>query len=217
MKDLLLVEKRQRMSEWIELLRGSYQRPLPPPPRRPLDQLILEVIAGQVSRRRAAQTLQILRDEFVDWNEVRVSRDRELAKTADAVGLTDEQAGRLRTTLTALFDRTNVLSLDHLRGKPHHEVDALMGTLGVSQQAAAATAFLTLELNVLALAPGVLRVLERLGAVVPAASEDEALEELGLVVAAAERADFYWLFAAHARGTCRDRTPGCSQCVLLHQ
>ena len=47
------------------------------------------------------------------------------------------------------------------------------------------------------------------------AEADEAIEKLALVVAAADRADFYWLLQVHARRTCKDRGPQCQDCVLL--
>lgn len=214
LRDRPLAGKRRRMSRWLGRLRRTYERPPEPEERRPLDWLLREHLTDELGSRRAAQALRLLAQEFVDWNEVRVSRDSELVKTMAGLGLTAEQAAGLRSILAALFKRTNTLSLDHLRGKPHHDINALMNALGVSRRAAAATALLTLEANVLTMKAASLRVLRRLEAV-HGSTADEALEELALVVAADDRADFYWLFAKHARLRCRERAPDCPQCVLL--
>ncbi len=175
----------------------------------------MEHLVDELGPRRAETGLQVLKREFVDWNEVRVCRQSELVNVLDAVSLTSDQAFTVRGVLARLFERTNALSLDHLRGKPLHEIDAALGALGVSLRARNATAFLRLGANVLSLSPGGLRVLKRLGAVHPSAEADEALEELALVVAADRRADFYWLLSAHARETCKERGPLCPDCVFL--
>ena len=215
MKDQSLAQKRRRMSKWLRRLGGADEQSSEPPEEEgALDCLIREHLSDELGRRQALQALRILGQEFVDWNEVRVTRDGELAKMMGELGVTVERAGRLRGVLGALFERTNGLSLDHLRGKPHHEIDALMGALGVSRRAASATALRALGANVLTVEVGALRVLRRLEAV-EAPSADEALEELSLVVAASDRADFYRLFAGHGRRVCTERAPSCPECVLL--
>jgi len=215
LRELPLAEKRRRMSRWVRRLRSTSGPPAAPPERPAVDQLMLEHLVDELGPRRAETGFQLLKREFVDWNEVRVSRQSELVKVLDAVGLTSEQASAVRGVLASLFERTNALSLDHLRGKPQHEIDAALGALGVSTRARNSTAFLCLGANVLALSPAGLRVLKRLGAVHPSAEADGALDELALVVAADRRADFYWLFSAHARETCKERGPLCRNCVLL--
>jgi len=215
LKGLRLVEKRRRMSRWVRRLRSAYERPSRPPERPALDQLVLEHLLDGMPVRRAELAFQLLKSEFVDWNEVRVTREADLVKVLEPAGLNQEQAAALRNVLATLFERTNAVTLEHLRGKPLHEIDATLGALGVSKRARNTTAFLRLGANVLALAPGGLRVLRRLAAVPESAEADEALEQLALVVAAADRADFYWLLAAHARRTCKDRGLKCPDCVLL--
>ena len=215
LRELRLVEKRRRMSRWVRRLRSVSAPPSAPPERTAVDQLVLEHLVDELGPRRAETGFQVLKREFVDWNEVRVSRQSELVKVLDAVSLTSDQAFTVRAVLARLFERNNALSLDHLRGKPLHEIDAALGALGVSMRARNATAFLRLGANVLSLSPGGLRVLKRLGAVHASAEADEALEELALVVAADRRADFYWLLSAHARETCKERGPLCPDCVFL--
>jgi len=215
MKDLPLAKKRQVMSEWISRLQKAYGRPAEPTVRPPLDHLIYEHLVDELGRRQAGTAMDILQREFVDWNEVRVSRDNELAKALTDVGLTTEQSARLRRVLSALFERTNSMSLEELKGKTQHEIDSVLGVLAVSKRAAATTAFLTLGANVLAMPPEALRVLQRLAVMGEEATADEALEELANVVAAADRADFYWLFGQHAARTCKARGPLCPDCVVL--
>ena len=215
LKDLRLVEKRRRMSRWVRRLRSAYERPPEPRERLALDQLVLEHLLDGMAERRAGSAFQLLKSEFVDWNEVRVTRESDLVKVLEAADLSKEQASTLRNVLATLFERTNAVTLEHLRGKPLHEIDVTLGALGVSKRARNTMAFLRLDANVLALAPSGLRVLRRLGAVPTSAEADEAIAQLTLVVAAAARADFYWLLTVHARRTCKDRGPRCRDCVLL--
>jgi endonuclease-3 len=215
MKDLPLAEKRQKMAKCMQWLRSAYPRPAGAPDRPALDQLILEHLKDELGARVGETALGLLQEQFVDWNEVRVSRDVEFERALGAVGFGPDQAQRLRTILSSLFDRTNALSLEAWRGKPLHETEAVLTPLGVSRRAANATALLSLGLNTLALESGGLRVLQRLEMVETTAEADTALGELSAVVAATDRADFYWLFLAHAKETCRERGPMCSRCVLL--
>jgi len=215
MKDLPLAAKRQKMAKCMRWLRSAYARPPASPERPALEQLILEHLKDELGPRPGETAFVLLQEHFVDWNEVRVSRDVEFERPLAGVGFGPAPAQRLRNVLTSLFERTNTLSLEPWRGKPLHEVEAVLAPLGVSRRAANATAFLSLGANTLALESGGLRVLQRLEVVEPEAGADQALGELSAVVAATDRADFYWLFSVHARETCRERGPLCSRCVLL--
>lgn len=215
LRDLPLAARRERMSKWLDRLRSAYGESAGPAVSEPaLDLLIREYLTDELGPRKAATACELLRREFVDWNEVRVSRDSEIQRVLAEVGLTKEQAQGIRNILSVLFERTNTLSLEHLRGRPLHEVAALLDSLGVSLRARHTAAFLALGANVLALEPAALRVLRRLEAVSASAGADQALEELASVVAAADRSDFYWLTSRHARETCKERRPLCSRCVL---
>jgi endonuclease-3 len=199
----------------MQWLRSAYPRPGGAPDRPALEQLILEHLKDELGARVGETALGLLQEHFVDWNEVRVSRDVEFERALGSIGFGPDQAQRLRNILTSLFERTNALSLEPWRGKPLHETEAVLTPLGVSRRAASATALLSLGLNTLALESGGLRVLQRLGMVEPSAEADQALGGLSAVVAATDRVDFYWLFSVHAKETCRERGPLCSRCVLL--
>jgi endonuclease-3 len=196
-------------------LRSAYPRPAAGPERPALDQLVLEHLKDELGPRAGESAFALLREHFVDWNEVRVSRDVEFERALADLGFGPDQAQRLRNVLTSLFERTNALSLEPWRGKPVHEIEAVLAPLGVSRRAANATAFLGLGANALALELGAVRVLQRLEVVEAGAGADTALGELSAVVAATDRADFYWLFSVHAKETCRERGPLCPRCVLL--
>ena len=215
MKDLPLAAKRQRMAKCMQWLRSAYARPPAPSERPALDRLILEHLQDELGPRAGETAFGLLQEHFVDWNEVRVSRDVEFERALAAVGFGPAQAQSLRTILSSLFERTNALSLEPWRGKPLHETEAVLTPLGVSRRAANATGLLSLGLNTLTLESGGLRVLQRLGMVDLEAGADQALDELSAVVAATDRADFYWLLSVHAKETCRERGPLCPRCVLL--
>ncbi|MCK4299887.1 MAG: hypothetical protein KAX80_10165, partial [Planctomycetes bacterium] len=60
------------MSRWVRRLRSVSAPPSAPPERTAVDQLVLEHLVDELGPRRAEAGLQVLKREFVDWNEVRV-------------------------------------------------------------------------------------------------------------------------------------------------
>jgi endonuclease III len=84
---------------------------------RPLEQLILLMLARGGTLAKARKALKILQTDYVDWNDVRVTSPREVAsKIEEPLGRASalEKAEKLFDLLTMIYHRFNRINLDFL-------------------------------------------------------------------------------------------------------
>lgn len=101
-----------------------------PHPLFPLDHLAFAIILDCGDEPMAAlAALAKLRQEYVDWNEVRVARIQELARTLDSLVGAERCAKRIKDEYNAFFDKKGALDFEFLgAGKPA-ETRRLLGQL----------------------------------------------------------------------------------------
>ncbi len=89
-------------------------------PPRAMDHLALALMVGLGAEvKDALEGLAHLRRDFVDWNEVRVARVQELAKSIGNFPWAEAAAGVLKEEYNAFFDKKGALGFDFLAsGKP---------------------------------------------------------------------------------------------------
>ena len=100
------------------------------PPRDTKDTvrlMLMGVLEEDVPARKAAKAMEVLEDEFVDFNELRVSPVKDSAERlgADFLGA-QAKAVTMTVALGALYRRMNNLSLAYLASKPKREVRKLL-------------------------------------------------------------------------------------------
>jgi len=109
----------------LKKLTQMYGVPKPPPEVEPIEQLVLAVLARNLSLDRAQAALHRLKSCYVDFNEIRVARAVELAKQ---VGEDLDQAGPksrlILSLLKNIFDRENTFNLDFLKSKSKKEMES---------------------------------------------------------------------------------------------
>ena len=117
------------------------------PPKVPLlEELIFLILAEGEPKSRpkgAAKAMDRLRQDFVDWNEARVSAPGEIADTLarEDHPLRDipAKAALLRKVLELIFSENNDMSLDFLQGAAKTALKAFFAEApGLSKQASAA-------------------------------------------------------------------------------
>lgn len=91
--------------------------PLPP---RALDHLAFALIAAATQdMAECLAALAGIRREFVDWNEVRVARTQEIARSLGKIADAENIALRIREEYNAFFEKKGALNFDFLAaGKP---------------------------------------------------------------------------------------------------
>src|SRR5262245_19534119 len=77
-----------------------------PEPRPVLEQFLYAVCREGVTRDLADRAFRNLRDQFFDWNEIRVSATRELADAMDGLPQAEARAQRIVEFLQEVFETT---------------------------------------------------------------------------------------------------------------
>src|SRR5579863_2146804 len=80
------------------------------------------------TREQANQALSRFKDEFFDWNEVRVSSVEEIRENLAGIPGPEDRARRIRRFLRQLFNRTYGFTLDALTKKPLKEALKVLQT-----------------------------------------------------------------------------------------
>lgn len=89
-------------------------------PPRSMEHLALAILAANdAGAEEALSALDRVRRHFVDWNEVRVARIQELARTLGDIPGAEKSAREIKDEYNAFFDKKGALNFDFLAtGKP---------------------------------------------------------------------------------------------------
>jgi endonuclease-3 len=166
------------------------------------------------TREQANQALSRFKDEFFDWNEVRVSGVEEIQESLAGIPEPEHRARKIRRFLRQLFSRTYDFTLDALTKKPLKDALKVLHTYEAfsSDYVTATVVQQALGGHAIPIDKDTLRVLKRLGI------SDSAIPELR---AALERAvpknrgaEFLNLIEDLANDTCVEGEPECTRCEL---
>ena len=93
-----------------------------------LKAVVYGICHEDTTREQANQALSRFKDEFFDWNEVRVSSVDEIQETLAGIPDPETRAQRIRRFLRQLFNRTYGFTLDALTKKPLKEALKVLQT-----------------------------------------------------------------------------------------
>jgi len=210
----------------LELLKKEFGAPSALAEPRPLEQLVLLLLARGADVRKAEAAMKELQAIYVDWNEVRVTSAYELRKILrgiDAPGPGDK-ADQLKELLGFIFNRFNKLNLDFLRpgsadGDSARKRDRFQTWLG--EKWPALSAILSLHggaASDVATTPALGRVLSRLewlgGKSTAAAAIRECIQKLA---PEGESLAVQWVLHHLAERYCLVRAPLCADCPVAKQ
>ena len=210
--------KAQFLNDVHALLKKRYKpKPEPNSPRfSVLEAVVYGICHEGTTREQANQALSRFKDEFFDWNEVRVSTIEEVESALAGLPHTEERAQRIRRFLRQLFDRTYSFTLDALLKKPLKESLKVLGEYAAfsSDYVTATVIQLALGGHAIPVDGPVLRALQRLGVA-------EAEPDLPALRGMLERAvpknrglEFCDLLEELAHDTCVEGEPDCPRCEL---
>ena len=128
MKNAATYEK--RFKGFLAQLRKAYSPAAPTLPTDPTVELIWSVVLEDAPEGTAKVALSRLTGQFVDFNELRVSRVDEIANglpntLSDARG----RAGRMTVILQAIFDKFNTLVIPELRDLGKRDARHFIGSI----------------------------------------------------------------------------------------
>ena len=108
----------------LNQLKRMYHTPVQPPQGEPVEQIVLAILEYNEPTSLAEQTLQKLKGEYVDFNELRVSRVSELTEfLGTEFSHPRRKARRTLAVLRAMFNRENSFDLSSLKAKSKHDME----------------------------------------------------------------------------------------------
>jgi endonuclease III len=179
-----------------------------------LKAVVYGICHEDTSREHANQALSRFKDEFFDWNEVRVSSLDEIQESLAGIPEPEERARRIRRFLRQLFNRTYGFNLDALTKKPLKEALKVLQTYDAfaSDYVTATVIQQALGGHAIPIDKHTHRALERLGI------HESTIPELRAVLERAvpknRGAEFLDLLEDLAYDTCVDGEPDCPRCEL---
>jgi endonuclease III len=168
-------EKARRLTRVCRVLKRHYGEPIRSPVTHSVEHVVRTILSEEASSEQVEKALERLRRQFVDWNDLRVSRPREIREVlgADYPGGA-EKARVIPRLLDQVFKRHNSMVWDFLEEMGKLEGRAYFEALEEVRPFVAATiARDFLDAHAFPVDRDVARVLGRLGVLEPD-SEDEA-------------------------------------------
>lgn len=193
---------------------------------RPLEQLILLMLARGGTLPKARRALKILQTDYVDWNDVRVTSSREIAaRIADLVGQRQalEKAEKIIEVLSMIYHRFNRINLDFMQngdGGGDAEDAARKRTrlfAWLAERSFAWPAMLTLHALKkpdVVVDGGLPRVLARLGLVEAKATPAAIRERLLATVPEELLVTFQFVSYVLSEENCHAKAPDCPRCPM---
>lgn len=194
---------------------GGEAKPLPV-----LEQFLYAICREGVTRELADQAFANLREQYFDWNEVRVSSPRELAESIACLPDAENRGQRVIDFLQEVFETTYSFDLESLQKKGMKlAAKQLARYQAANDYAVSSVVQNSLGGHAIPLDAPTLRVLRRLGVV-----ENEESSDLEAIRASVEHqvpkskgVAFSDAISALAEELCTEDEPRCSACALCSQ
>jgi endonuclease III len=200
-------------SALFSALTRAYGRRRRPAAEDALDKAVLAVLTEGLGERAALRLVSRFKGYFVDWNEVRVARPRDIAIAAP-----DAPEGRVKkmqALLQALYEGLGGLDLGPLLELKPTEARVLLTKLGVlGREEVDAIMMVAMGLPVMPGSEDLARVLRRMGVVPRKATRARAQRAALKGVSPEQYRDFYGLGLEHAASVCHAQVPDCTRCKL---
>jgi endonuclease III len=201
----------RRLRKILERLREEYGRPVRPPHRAPIDELVLTVLSQNTNDRNRDVAYERLRERFDSWDAVRDAPPDEVVDAIRPGGLAVTKAPRLQEILRAVGDD----DLSRLADDPLEEARAELCALpGVGRKTAACVLLFSFGRSEIPVDTHVRRVGTRLGLFRPNAPLEEAHDEMLRLARDSDPYEAHVALIRHGRRTCTARAPRCDECPL---
>jgi endonuclease-3 len=209
-------QKSRDVQKVITQLKKRYDVPGRREPLPVLEQLILAVLADGSTTAQADAVFHRLKQNYFDWNEVRVSAVVELQEHLRDLPDPEQRAARLKGCLKFIFETTYGFELETLQKIPMKEVARKFERMpGVSDYLVARVIRDGLGGTAMPLDTAAVRVLTRLGIVDEKTPPQVLSASLARQIPRARSFEFCHLLSELAADTCVEVEPRCKPCVLV--
>ena len=203
---------RKRVLTIRDRLRLIYGRPIAPPHRHPLDELMLTVLSQSTNDRNRDVAFLRLRQRFPSWSAVRDAPNDEVEAAIRPGGISRIKSQRIQDILRALDDPP---SLDELAALSVEQArDELMRLPGVGRKTAACVLLFSFGMPDVPVDTHVSRVGTRLGLFRPGAPFHELHDDMLAITPRGQELEFHVNLLRHGRRTCHAQRPKCPECAL---
>jgi endonuclease III len=192
-------------------LRLVYGRPIAPPHRRPLDELVLTVLSQSTNDRNRDVAFLRLRARFGSWDAVRDAPLIEVEEAIQPGGLHRQKSVRIQEILRAL-DGDDLSSLEHRTVDEAR--DRLTSLPGVGRKTAACVLLFAFGMRDVPVDTHVSRVGTRLGLFRAGAPFQELHDDMLAITPTGQELEFHVNLLRHGRRTCHSQRPDCRGCAL---
>jgi endonuclease III len=209
--------KTQLLNEIHTLLKKRYK---PKPERNPRLTVLEAVVYGAcregTTREQANQALSRFKDEFYDWNEVRVSTVEEVQSALAGLPDSEPRAQRIRRFLRQLFEKTYGFTLEAITKKPLKESLKVLGEYEAftSDFVEATVTQQSLGGHAIPVDAPTRRALERLGIADPQSETTALRSMLERTIPKNRGAEFVDVIEDLTHDTCLEFVPDCPRCDL---
>ncbi|HUT35941.1 MAG TPA: hypothetical protein VNE39_20810 [Planctomycetota bacterium] len=198
------------------LLAKAYPLGEPPDPKESLvDQVVTAALWVDAPPAKARQAYAKLAEEFVDWNELRVSMTTEAAGVLEACGLAAVKAAALKRILGKAVEELYDFGFEALASRPRQQLrDWFMAIEGIPHPIAAGVLYHVFHYDRVLVDADVARVIQRLGLAGETATEAEIEAGLDDVIPAREAHFIYSALRQHTLTVCTQKDFDCRPCPL---
>lgn len=161
----------------------------------PVDALVYAVISENMSEASTQSVMKRFGDYFVDWNDLRVSRQEEIIETlgSDTPAAADI-ASSLKKVLWSVFGKYNMVSLEAMRKMSKRPAKAALEKMeGTSRFVVDYCMLTSLRGHAIPLTKNMIEYLRNNELVHPEADEEEINGFLARQISAGEAYEFYYL------------------------
>ncbi len=177
--------------------------------------LLLAMIARGSSVSSARATLQRLRNSFVDWNELRVTRPAQISFYLQGTRDAREKAQNIADVLSSIFEGTHDLALRFLEGASAQEAkDYLTGLSGLTEEIVTEVILSGGRFFHMSADTDVVRVARRLGLVGRNASAGGYERDIVALLGAEKAYQMTFLLKELSEAICAVHAQHCDECVL---
>ena len=208
----LAVQDARKIHEALERRFGTRK---PPPSPQLLDEVAFAILCRAGGDRAGRRRLQEVKQQFIDWNEVRVSRMHDiesvLAPLASCPAEAEESARKLLALLQQIHLDHSSLEVEYLMGAPLKEVRKFISSLEAIEKIDVA------QILLIAFRKAVMPVDQEVGRVATRLGISRKSDLARMFESTLDADELYCLYFALldlARKHCKAGVPSCSRCCI---
>ena len=207
-----MTEKVQRLLHTLERRVGRRRRP---PPTDVLSQMMEVVVIHMAGERAAKVVLREFRENFVDWNEVRVARRMEITRATNGIAEGSAVGERIQSLLSAIYTDRGNMNLDALVGRSTVEIRQFLQSLEpLGKELVPVVMLQAMQQSIMPIGDRILRLHKRFNIVPGSTTQGQLRRYIESIFEGEEIYRYYHAVRRLAGRVCLGENPNCKQCTV---